>query len=109
MALIARLTGFEGEIRWDASKPDGQPRRALDTSRRRERVRVRGADLVRGRAASNDTKLVPVSGHAHAADFRLKILADRGDPCARLPLGTLLRAPYLPRSGRTAEAGMSYA
>jgi GDP-L-fucose synthase len=34
--LIARLTGFEGEIRWDHSKPDGQPRRALDTSRARE-------------------------------------------------------------------------
>jgi GDP-L-fucose synthase len=33
--LIARLTRFEGEIRWDASKPDGQPRRALDTSRAR--------------------------------------------------------------------------
>ena len=35
--LIARLTGFDGEIRWDASKPDGQPRRALDTSRAQER------------------------------------------------------------------------
>ena len=34
--LIARLTGFNGEIRWDATKPDGQPRRALDTSRARE-------------------------------------------------------------------------
>jgi GDP-L-fucose synthase len=34
--LIAHLTGFAGEIRWDASKPDGQPRRALDTSRARE-------------------------------------------------------------------------
>jgi len=33
---IARLTAFEGEIRWDRSKPDGQPRRALDTSRARE-------------------------------------------------------------------------
>jgi GDP-L-fucose synthase len=31
--LIVRLTGFHGEVRWDASKPDGQPRRALDTSR----------------------------------------------------------------------------
>jgi GDP-L-fucose synthase len=31
--LIARLTGFTGEIRWDASKPDGQPRRCLDTQR----------------------------------------------------------------------------
>lgn len=32
-ALIARLTGFQGEIVWDTGKPDGQPRRALDTSR----------------------------------------------------------------------------
>ncbi len=30
---IAELTGFKGEIRWDSSKPDGQPRRCLDTSR----------------------------------------------------------------------------
>ena len=29
---IARLTGFEGEIRWDASKPNGQPRRKLDVA-----------------------------------------------------------------------------
>jgi GDP-L-fucose synthase len=35
--LIARLTGFEGEIRWDADKPNGQPRRKLDVSRARER------------------------------------------------------------------------
>ena len=34
--VIARLTRFEGEIRWDPSKPDGQPRRALDTSRAQE-------------------------------------------------------------------------
>ena len=34
--LIARLTGFEGAIRWDTSKPNGQPRRKLDTSRARE-------------------------------------------------------------------------
>ena len=30
---IARLTGFTGEIIWDTTKPDGQPRRSLDTSR----------------------------------------------------------------------------
>jgi len=30
VSLIARLCRFEGEIRWDASKPDGQPRRCLD-------------------------------------------------------------------------------
>jgi GDP-L-fucose synthase len=31
--LIAELTGFRGTIRWDSSKPDGQPRRCLDVSR----------------------------------------------------------------------------
>jgi GDP-L-fucose synthase len=31
--LIARLTGFTGELVWDPSRPDGQPRRSLDTSR----------------------------------------------------------------------------
>jgi GDP-L-fucose synthase len=31
--IIARLTGFEGEIRWQSDKPDGQPRRQLDTRR----------------------------------------------------------------------------
>ena len=34
---IAAATGFEGEVRWDASKPDGQPRRRVDTSRAKER------------------------------------------------------------------------
>jgi GDP-L-fucose synthase len=32
---IAKRTGFEGEIRWDARQPDGQPRRGLDTSKAR--------------------------------------------------------------------------
>ena len=31
--LIARLSGFDGALVWDASKPDGQPRRCLDTTR----------------------------------------------------------------------------
>jgi GDP-L-fucose synthase len=31
--LIARMTGFDGEVAWDASQPDGQPRRCLDVSR----------------------------------------------------------------------------
>jgi GDP-L-fucose synthase len=34
---IARLVGFTGRIVWDTSKPNGQPRRALDVSRARER------------------------------------------------------------------------
>ena len=31
--IIARLTGFAGRIVWDTTKPNGQPRRSLDTSR----------------------------------------------------------------------------
>jgi len=31
--LIVRLAGFKGRLRWDATKPDGQPRRCLDTAR----------------------------------------------------------------------------
>jgi len=34
--LVAELTGFEGEIRWDTSMPNGQPRRSLDASRAKE-------------------------------------------------------------------------
>lgn len=33
VGLISQLTGFSGQVLWDTSKPDGQPRRALDTSR----------------------------------------------------------------------------
>ncbi len=31
--LIVELTGFQGRIRWNTTKPDGQPRRMLDTSK----------------------------------------------------------------------------
>jgi GDP-L-fucose synthase len=31
--MIVDLIGYEGEIRWDHSRPDGQPKRCLDTSR----------------------------------------------------------------------------
>jgi GDP-L-fucose synthase len=33
---VARQTGFTGEVRYDSSKPDGQPRRCLDVTRARE-------------------------------------------------------------------------
>ena len=39
--LVADVTGFEGEIVWDASKPNGQPRRHLDISRADERFGFR--------------------------------------------------------------------
>ena len=34
---IARMTGFEGKLVWDTEKPNGQPRRCLDTTRAMER------------------------------------------------------------------------
>jgi len=34
--IITKLTGFEGELVWDTSKPNGQPRRGLDVSRAKE-------------------------------------------------------------------------
>jgi nucleoside-diphosphate-sugar epimerase len=37
VTMIVDLTGFQGSIRWDPSKPDGQPKRKLDTSRARDR------------------------------------------------------------------------
>jgi GDP-L-fucose synthase len=38
---IAELVGFEGRLVWDTSKPNGQPRRALDTSRAEQRFGFR--------------------------------------------------------------------
>ena len=37
-SMIARLVGFTGKIRWQADKPDGQPRRQLDVTRARDKL-----------------------------------------------------------------------
>ncbi len=34
--MIKKMVGYEGEVEWDSSRPDGQPRRKLDVSRARE-------------------------------------------------------------------------
>ena len=36
VALIQEIVGYRGEVRWDVLRPDGQPRRALDTTRARD-------------------------------------------------------------------------
>ncbi len=47
--LIARETGFTGDIVWDESKPDGQPRRALDVTRAEELFGFRArVDFIEG-------------------------------------------------------------
>ena len=68
--MIATEVGFDGEIRWNSSYPDGQPRRSLDISRARERTgweaRVSLEDgikktvqwwLEQGRAVARDEQL----------------------------------------------------
>ncbi len=47
--LICKLMNFRGEIRWDTSKPDGQPRRRLDTSKaKKEFGFVAKTDFIEG-------------------------------------------------------------
>ncbi len=38
MQEVAQACGFEGEVRWDTTKPDGQPRKSMDVSRAREKL-----------------------------------------------------------------------
>jgi GDP-L-fucose synthase len=45
--LIAELTGFEGELVWDTSMPNGQPRRQLDASRAEQQVGFRARTPLR--------------------------------------------------------------
>jgi GDP-L-fucose synthase len=42
-ALIAKMTGFTGDLIWDSNQPDGQPRRVLDTSRAEQLFGFRAA------------------------------------------------------------------
>lgn len=46
--LIVDLTGFRGSVSWDTSKPDGQPRRMLDTTRARREFGFQSQTLFRG-------------------------------------------------------------
>ena len=63
---IAELTGFEGEIVWDASMPNGQPRRRLDTSRAEAAVRLPRAHVAARRASSARSPGTGRSALAHA-------------------------------------------
>ena len=48
-SLIARLCGFKGKIQWDTTKPDGQPRRMLDTNKAWKEFGFKaGTDLAMG-------------------------------------------------------------
>jgi len=45
--LIAEKTGFDGELVWDATRPDGQPRRLLDTSRAESEFGFKAGTMLR--------------------------------------------------------------
>ena len=93
-----RADRLHGRDRWDATKPDGQPRRALDTSRRPRAVRLRGADDVRGRAAAHD-RLVRGSrsvgplqrAHLIESEVTSRLMLVRRLGTTGGPLGTFLR------------------
>jgi GDP-L-fucose synthase len=60
--LIVRLTGFQGEILWDRSQPDGQPRRRLDISRAEREFGFRAVmDFEQGLARTIDWYLTSVT------------------------------------------------
>ena len=56
---IADVTGFEGEIVWDTSMPNGQPRRSLDASRAEAAVRLPRANAAARRARAH-RRVVPL-------------------------------------------------
>jgi GDP-L-fucose synthase len=67
---IAALTGFTGEIRWDTSKPNGQPRRRLDVSRAEERFGFRATTTFEdGLRATVAWYLASRRGQTQAADI----------------------------------------
>ena len=66
--LVAKLAGFEGKIVWDATKPDGQPRRCLDVTPRRADRRLRrpaprSKTGSRGRSSGSRQPHMAAAGH----------------------------------------------
>lgn len=53
-SLIQKITGHEGEIQWDSSKPDGTPRKLMDVSRMKEAGWTYSIDLEKGIQATYD-------------------------------------------------------
>ena len=66
---VAELTGFDGEIVWDTSKPNGQPRRSLDASRAEELFGFRARTALR---EGLERTVAWYREHAHSACRRLR-------------------------------------
>ena len=59
--LVAELTGFSGEIHWDSSMPNGQPRRSLDASRAKREFGFEAKTMLR-EGLEQTHRLVPRAG-----------------------------------------------
>ena len=99
------LTGFEGEIVWDTSMPNGQPRRSLDASRAPRAVRVAGDDC---RCATGSSGRSPGTGRGArrmqapeaAKPGFLPTLSEYGRRAAECDRAAHLRARSPTRSSR---------
>jgi GDP-L-fucose synthase len=68
VTLICRLTGFDGEVVWDRTQPDGQPRRCLDVSRAEREFGFRAAmGFEEGLQKTIDWYLQSIGAAAHGA------------------------------------------
>ena len=71
VTTICRLMNFTGHIRWDPTKPDGQPRRMLDTSRARQALGFEASmPMEEGLRRTIDWYLQHRPAPAHAARAR---------------------------------------
>lgn len=62
--IITKLTGFEGTVNWDATKPDGQPRRCLDVSRAKQEFGFEaGMNFDKGLERTVEWYLGQIEGH----------------------------------------------
>jgi GDP-L-fucose synthase len=73
LELIVELTGFRGEIVWDTSKPDGQPRRSLDTSRARQAFGFQAQTNFREGLRQTIDWYLAYRQHLEVEDWRLEI------------------------------------
>jgi GDP-L-fucose synthase len=80
--IVARVVGYDGPVNWDASKPDGTPRKLMDSSRIREKgwaPRISLEDGIRATyrwyLENRDAEVRGVKRHEHARDAETRRIA----------------------------------